>query len=170
MHVTGYGRSSTTPGASSASTSHNRRGQHRLGHGVDSTIVWTHHHAVGAQTVLPPAPTSNRAEAAERRVETTWQPLLARLVEVVQEMSSGPLAADPRCSQIERGRWLLRPVSDHQRCPVGGGMRQCWRTHPADRPGQAAKGARQPPPTRPIAIAFAARSTGSSIPGPWPRR
>ncbi|MDQ1014493.1 hypothetical protein QFZ43_005797 [Streptomyces afghaniensis] len=53
---------------------------------VDSTIVRAHQHAAGARTDPPPAPVSKGAEAAEHQGETPWQSLLARLVEVVQEV------------------------------------------------------------------------------------
>lgn len=53
---------------------------------VDSTIVRAHQHAAGARTEPPPAPVSKGAEAAEHKGETPWQSLLARLVEVVQEV------------------------------------------------------------------------------------
>jgi hypothetical protein len=53
---------------------------------VDSTIVRAHQHSAGARTDPPPAPVSKGAEAAEHQGETPWQSLLARLVEVVQEV------------------------------------------------------------------------------------
>lgn len=53
---------------------------------VDSTIVRAHQHAAGARTEPPPAPTSKGAAAREHQGETPWQSLVARLVEVVQEV------------------------------------------------------------------------------------
>lgn len=53
---------------------------------VDSTIVRAHQHAAGARTGPPSAPASKGADAAEHQGETPWQSLLARLVEMVQEM------------------------------------------------------------------------------------
>lgn len=50
---------------------------------VDSTIVRAHQHAAGARTEPPPAPKGDAA--AEHQVETVWQSLVARLVEVVRE-------------------------------------------------------------------------------------
>ena len=51
---------------------------------VDSTIVRTHQHAAGARTEPPPA--SKGDTAAEHQDEAPWQSLVARLVEVVQEV------------------------------------------------------------------------------------
>ncbi len=53
---------------------------------VDSTIVRAHQHAAGARTEPPPAPASKGEAAAEHQGETPWQSLVARLVEVVQEV------------------------------------------------------------------------------------
>lgn len=53
---------------------------------VDSTVVRAHQHAAGARTGPPPAPASKGAKTAEHQGETPWQSLLARLVEVVQEV------------------------------------------------------------------------------------
>ena len=53
---------------------------------VDSTVVRAHQHAAGARTEPPRAPTSKGDEVAEHQGETSWQSLLARLVEVVQEL------------------------------------------------------------------------------------
>jgi hypothetical protein len=53
---------------------------------VDSTIVRAHQHAAGARTEPPPALTSKGAEPNEHQGETPWQSLVARLVEVVQEV------------------------------------------------------------------------------------
>ncbi|AYG78137.1 hypothetical protein DWB77_06681 [Streptomyces hundungensis] len=53
---------------------------------VDSTIVRAHQHAAGARTEPPPAPASKGDAAAEHQGETPWQSLVARLVEVVQEV------------------------------------------------------------------------------------
>ena len=53
---------------------------------VDSTIVRAHQHAAGARTEPPPAPASKGGAAAEHQDETAWQSLVARLVEVVQEV------------------------------------------------------------------------------------
>lgn len=51
-----------------------------------STIVRAHQHAAGARTDPPPAPASKGDAAAEHQGETAWQSLVARLVEVVQEV------------------------------------------------------------------------------------
>jgi transposase len=53
---------------------------------VDSTIVRAHQHAAGARTDPPPATAPKGAETAEHQDEPPWQSLLARLVEVVQEV------------------------------------------------------------------------------------
>ncbi len=53
---------------------------------VDSTIVRAHQHAAGARIDPPPAPTSKGDAPAEHQGETPLQSLLARLVEVVQEV------------------------------------------------------------------------------------
>lgn len=53
---------------------------------VDSTIVRAHQHAAGVRTDPPPATAPKGAETAEHQVEPPWQSLLARLVEVVQEV------------------------------------------------------------------------------------
>jgi transposase len=55
---------------------------------VDSTIIRAHQHAAGARTDPPPAPApgSKGAEEMEHQAETPWQSLVARLVEVVQEV------------------------------------------------------------------------------------
>ncbi|GGU93559.1 IS5 family transposase [Streptomyces filipinensis] len=53
---------------------------------ADSTVVRAHQHAAGARTEPPPAPASKGAEVVEHRCETSWRSLLARLVEVVQEV------------------------------------------------------------------------------------
>ena len=53
---------------------------------VDSTVVRAHQHAAGARTEPPPAPAPKGAEVVEHRCETSWRSLLARLVEVVQEV------------------------------------------------------------------------------------
>ncbi|WP_436995211.1 transposase [Streptomyces sp. enrichment culture] len=53
---------------------------------VDSTIVRAHQHAAGARTEPPPAPASKGGAAAEHQGETPWQSLVARLVEVAQEV------------------------------------------------------------------------------------
>ncbi len=53
---------------------------------VDSTIVRAHQHAAGARTEPPPTPASKGDAPAEHQGETPWQSLLARLVEVVQEV------------------------------------------------------------------------------------
>lgn len=53
---------------------------------VDSTIVRAHQHAAGARTEPPPTPDSKGDAAAEHQDETPWQSLVARLVEVVQEV------------------------------------------------------------------------------------
>lgn len=53
---------------------------------VDSTVVRAHQHAAGARTDPPPAPTSKGAAVGEHQSETPWQSLVARLVEVVQEV------------------------------------------------------------------------------------
>jgi transposase len=53
---------------------------------VDSTVVRAHQHAAGARTEPPRAPASKGDEAAEHQGETSWQSLLARLVEVVREV------------------------------------------------------------------------------------
>lgn len=53
---------------------------------VDSTIVRAHQHAAGARTDPPPAPASKGGEGVERQAEKPWQSLIARLVEVVQEV------------------------------------------------------------------------------------
>jgi broad specificity phosphatase PhoE len=53
---------------------------------VDSAIVRAHQHAAGARTEPPPALTSKGAEPNEHQGETPWQSLVARLVEVVQEV------------------------------------------------------------------------------------
>lgn len=55
---------------------------------VDSTVVRAHQHAAGARTDTPPAPASNGGEVAEHQAETSSQSLLARLVEVVQEVKA----------------------------------------------------------------------------------
>lgn len=52
---------------------------------VDSTIVRAHQHAAGARTDPPPAPGSKGASGREHQDETSWQSLLARLVDVVRE-------------------------------------------------------------------------------------
>jgi transposase len=53
---------------------------------VDSTIVRAHQHAAGARNDPPPALASKGADDAEHQAETPWQSLVARLVEVVQDM------------------------------------------------------------------------------------
>lgn len=53
---------------------------------VDSTVVRAHQHAAGARIDPPPPPASKGAEEGEHQPETPWQSLLARLVEVVQEV------------------------------------------------------------------------------------
>uniref|UniRef100_UPI003BAD1230 transposase n=1 Tax=Streptomyces sp. NBC_01562 TaxID=2975879 RepID=UPI003BAD1230 len=53
---------------------------------VNSTIVRAHQHAAGACTDPPPAPASKGAEGTEHQGETPWHSLVARLVEVVQEV------------------------------------------------------------------------------------
>lgn len=53
---------------------------------VDSTIVRAHQHAADARTEPPPALASKGAELNEHQGETPWQSLVARLVEVVQEV------------------------------------------------------------------------------------
>jgi len=53
---------------------------------VGSTMVRAHRHAAGARTEPPPAPASKGAEPAEHQGEAPWQSLVARLVEVVQEV------------------------------------------------------------------------------------
>jgi transposase len=53
---------------------------------VDSTIVRAHQHAAGARTDPPPARASKGVETSEHQGETSWQSLLARLVEVVLEV------------------------------------------------------------------------------------
>ncbi|OKJ18840.1 transposase [Streptomyces sp. CB02130] len=53
---------------------------------VDSTTVRAHQHAAGARTEPPPASASKGGAAAEHQGETLWQSLVARLVEVVQEV------------------------------------------------------------------------------------
>ncbi|WP_415924789.1 IS5 family transposase [Streptomyces sp. AK08-01B] len=78
---------------------------------VDSTVVRAHQHAAGARTDPPPVPASKGGEAAEHQAETSWQSLLARLVEVVQEVracgrsrggftSKLHLSADGRCRPL----------------------------------------------------------------------
>ncbi|MGW3118123.1 hypothetical protein ACWDBW_13445 [Streptomyces sp. NPDC001107] len=53
---------------------------------VDSTVVRAHQHAAGARAEPPPAPAPKGAEVVEHRCETSWRSLLARLMEVVQEV------------------------------------------------------------------------------------
>lgn len=53
---------------------------------VDSTVVRAHQHAAGARTGPPPEPSSKGAEEVEHQGETSWQSLVARLVEVVLEV------------------------------------------------------------------------------------
>ena len=53
---------------------------------VDSTVVRAHQHAAGARTDPPPVPASKGGETVEHQAETSWQSVLARLVEVVQEV------------------------------------------------------------------------------------
>ncbi len=53
---------------------------------VDSTIVRAHQHAAGARTDPPPVACSKGDAPAEHQVETPWQSLVARLVEVVLEV------------------------------------------------------------------------------------
>lgn len=67
---------------------------------VDSTIVRAHQHAAGARTEPPPAPASKGDAAAEHQSETPWQSLVARLVEVVQEVRAwaARAAGSPRSS------------------------------------------------------------------------
>lgn len=52
---------------------------------VDSTIVRAHQQAADARTDPPPAPGSKGASGMEHQVETPWQSLVARRVEVVRE-------------------------------------------------------------------------------------
>ncbi len=67
---------------------------------VGSTIVRAHQHAAGARTEPPPAPASQGDAAAEHQSETPWQSLVARLVEVVQEVRAwaARAAGSPRSS------------------------------------------------------------------------
>lgn len=67
---------------------------------VDSTIVRAHQHAAGARTEPPPAPALKGDAAAEHQGETPWQSLVARLVEVVQEVRAWAVrvAGSPRSS------------------------------------------------------------------------
>ncbi len=67
---------------------------------VDSTIVRAHQQAAGARTDPPPAPVSKGGDSAEHQAETPWQSLLARLVEVVQEVRAwaARAAASPASS------------------------------------------------------------------------
>ena len=53
---------------------------------VDSTVVRAHQHAAGARTDPRPVPASKGGETVEHQAETSWQSVLARLVEVVQEV------------------------------------------------------------------------------------
>jgi transposase len=53
---------------------------------VDSTIVRAHQHAAGARTDPPPTPGAKGDVRTEHQDETPWQSLVARLVEVVQEV------------------------------------------------------------------------------------
>lgn len=54
---------------------------------VDSTSVRAHQHAAGARTAPPPVPGKSKgAEAMEHQAESPWQSLVARLVEVVQQV------------------------------------------------------------------------------------
>lgn len=53
---------------------------------ADSTIVRAHQHAAGARTEPPPTPASKGDATVEHQGETPWQSLVARLVEVVQEV------------------------------------------------------------------------------------
>ncbi|ONK12154.1 Transposase [Streptomyces sp. MP131-18] len=52
---------------------------------VDSTVVRAHQHAAGARADPPPVLASKGADGAEHQPETSWESLVARLVEVVQE-------------------------------------------------------------------------------------
>ncbi|MBW8705349.1 hypothetical protein MBT84_37685 [Streptomyces sp. MBT84] len=66
---------------------------------VDSAIVRAHQHAADARTD-PPTPVSKGGDAVERQAEKPWQSLLARLVEVVQEVRArvARVAASPASS------------------------------------------------------------------------
>ncbi|MPY32268.1 transposase [Streptomyces adustus] len=84
---------------------------------VYSTIVRAHQHAAGARTEHPPTPASKGAETAEHQGETPWQSLLARLVEVVQEVRDWAARGEGSPSQQSTGftcgsRTPVSPAAD----------------------------------------------------------